>query len=76
MMEVVQFCLHLPSNSSLDKFPNNTLTEYRIGLPQTVSLTGDWEVGVAEVHYPHSWKNVQGNFQDRFYVRNQELSGV
>ena len=75
-MEVTQFYLHLPSNSSLDKFTNNTLTEYRVGLPQTVSLTEDWEVALTEIHYPHSWNNVQGNFQDRFYVRNQELSGV
>ena len=75
-MEVTQFYLHLPGNSSLDKFPNNTLTEYRVGLPQTVSLTEDWEVALTEIHYPHSWNNVQGNFQDRFYVRNQELSGV
>jgi len=75
-MEVVQFYLHLPRNSSLDKFPNSTLTEYRVGLPQTVSLAGDWEVGLTEIHYPHSWNNVQGDFQDRFYVRNQELPGV
>ena len=75
-MEVTQFYLHLPSNSSLDKFPSNTLTEYRVGLPQTVSLTGDWEVALTEIHYPHSWNNVHGNFQDRFHVRNQELSGV
>ena len=72
-MEVAQFYLHLPSNSSLNKFPNNTLTEYRVGLPQTVSLTGDWEVGLTEIHYPDSWNNVQGNLQGRFYVRNQEL---
>ena len=75
-MEVTQFYLHLPSNSSLDKFPNDTLTEYQVGLPQTVSLTEDWEVALTEIHYPHSWNNVQGNFQGRFYVRNQELSGV
>ena len=75
-MEVTQFYLHLPSNSSLDKFPNNTLTEYRVGLPQTISLTEDWEVALTEIHYPHSWNNVQGNFQDRFYVRNQELDGM
>ena len=75
-MEVTQFYLHLPSNSSLDKFPNNTLTEYHVGLPQTVSLTGDWEVALTEIHYPHSWNNVQGNFGNRFFLRNQELSGV
>ena len=76
MMEVAQFYLHLPSNSSLDKFPNNTLTEYRVCLPQTVSLTGDWEVALTEIHYPHSWNNVQGNFENRFYLRNQELDGM
>ena len=54
IMEVTQFYLHLPSNSSLDKFPNNTLTEYRVGLPQTISLTGEWEVALTEIHYPHS----------------------
>lgn len=75
-MEVTQFYLHLPSNSSLDKFPNNTLTEYRVGLPQAINLTGEWEVALTEIHYPHSWNNVQGNFKNRFYLRNQELSGV
>ena len=75
-MEVAQFYLHLPSNSSLDKFSNNTLTEYRVCLPQTISSTGDWEVALTEIHYPHSWNNVQGNFENRFYLRNQEFSEV
>ena len=75
-MEVTQFYLHLPSNSSLDKFPTNTLTEYSVCLPQTISLTSDWEVSLTEIHYPHSWNNVQRNFQDRFYLRNQELQGM
>ena len=75
-MEVTQFYLHLPSIASLDKFPNNTLTEYRVCLPQTISLTGDWEVALTEIHYPHSWNNVQGNFENRFYLRNQELDGM
>ena len=75
-MEVAQFYLHLPINISLDKFPNNTLTEYRVCLPQTISLTGDWEVALTEIHYPHSWNNVQENFENRFYLRNQEFSEV
>ena len=68
--------MHLLSNASLDKFPNNTLTEYRVGLPQTVSLTGDWEVTLTEIHYPHSWNDVQGNFENRFYLSNQEYDGM
>ena len=75
-MEVTQFYLHLPSNASLDKFPNNTLTEYRVCLPQTISLTGEWEVALTEIHYPHSWNNVQGNFENRFYLRNQQLDDM
>ena len=68
--------MHLPSNASLDKFPNNILTKYRVCLPQTISLTGDWEVALTEIHNPHSWNNVQGNFENRFYLRNQELDGM
>ena len=75
-MEVTQFYLHLSSNSSLDTFSNNTLTECHVGLPQTVSLTGYWEVALTEIHYPHSWNNVEGNFGNRFFLQNQELSGV
>ena len=73
-MEVAQFYLHL--NSSLDKFPNNTLTEYRVCLPQTISLTEDWEVVLTEIHYPHSWNNMQENFENRFYLRNKEFSEI
>ena len=75
-MEVTQFYLHLPSNSSLDKFPNNTLTEYWVCLPQTISLTGEWEVALTEIHYPHSWNNVQGNVENLFFLHNQELDGM
>ena len=75
-MEVTQFYLHLPSNSSLDKFPNNTVSEYRVGLPETISLTGEWEMALTEIHYPHTWNNVHGNFWNRFYLRNQELEGM
>ena len=31
---------------------------------------------LTEIHYPHSWNNVHGNFQDRFHLRDQELDGV
>ena len=48
MMEVTQFYLH-PSTASLDKFPDNTLTEYRVCLPQTISVTREWEVALTEI---------------------------
>ncbi len=58
-MESGQFYLHLPSNSSMGVFPLNTLTEYRVQLPQRMRLSGDWEVALTELQYPHSWKNVR-----------------
>ena len=72
-MEVTEFYLLLPSNSSLDKFPHNILTEYRVSLPQTLNLTGEWEVALTVIHYPQSWNNIP---QFRFYVRNEKLYGV
>ena len=47
-MEVAQFYLHPPSTASLDKFPNNTLTEYRVCLPlpwsQRLSFILYWQI--------------------------------
>ena len=64
--EVTQCYLPIPSYSSLDKFPNDTLTEYRVGLLQTVSFTGDWELALTEVHYPHSWSGIA--FKEIFII--------
>ena len=75
-MEVTPFYLHLPSSSSLDKFQKNTLSEYRVGLPQSIISSGDWEVALTEIHYSQSWNNVQGDLRNRVYLRNQELHGM
>ena len=41
-------------------FPNNTLTNYTTRLHTRLELgePGSWEAGLAEIHYPHTWKNV------------------
>ena len=57
-METTQFYPQLPSDSRLDTFLDNTLAEYRVGLPQTITLEGEWEVALTEIHYPHSWNNI------------------
>jgi hypothetical protein len=53
------FYLTLPSNSSLDFFPDNTLTHYHTKLPQDINLNGNWEAGLVEIQYPHMWYNVR-----------------
>jgi len=47
-----------------------------VGLPQTITLEGEWEVALTEIHYPHSWNNVQRNFLNRFLLHNRDLHGV
>lgn len=37
---------------------NNTLNHFRVQLPQRVALQGDWEVGLCEMMYPHTWFNI------------------
>ena len=39
-------------------FPDNTLTHYTVKLPKHITLEGDWEVALMEIHYPFSWFNV------------------
>ena len=45
----------LPSNGSTGVFPDNTVTEYRNKLAKPIYFEGDWEVGMLECSYPHSW---------------------
>ena len=52
---MTHFYLILPSNSSQQFFPDNTLTEFTRKLPSTIELTNDWEVGLAEIMFPRSW---------------------
>ena len=52
----------------MERFPDNTLTEYRVQLPQCIRLMDDWEVAITEIQYPHSWNNVHDKKWNRFYV--------
>ena len=51
--------LILPSNNSMDCFPDNTLTHFTTRLPQMMDLDGSWEIGQAEIQYPHNWYNIK-----------------
>ena len=52
------FYLTLPSNSSMQIYPTNTLTNFTTQLPISLFLDGDWEVGLAEIQYPYTWNNI------------------
>jgi hypothetical protein len=48
--------LTLPSNTT--GFPGNTPAKYGVRLPNPVELTGEWEMALVEIQYPHSWDNI------------------
>ena len=72
------FYVTLPSNSSLEEYPDNTLSSFRVKMVQTVILEGDWEVGLVEMHYPQRWYNyLRSDVTSRiFYSINQGESWV
>ena len=69
------FYLTLPSNASLDVFPDNKTTEYHVQLPQSIDLEGDWETGVYSISYPYTWYTLRDvNADTHFYC--DEGSGL
>ena len=51
---MAHFYLTLPSNSSANYY-DNTLTKFTTRLQSSLSLSGDWEVGLSEIIFPHTW---------------------
>ena len=50
----------------------NTLADFTTRLPNNIDLTGDWEVGLVEIQYPHNWYNVSAPKRNRsFTVRTR-----
>src|SRR6185436_3775078 len=49
------FYLTLPSNSSMNVYPTNTLTHYTTKLQAPISLTGEREVALEEISLPYTW---------------------
>ena len=73
-MSGTHFYLTLPSNASLDVFPDNKTTSYRVKLPQSIDLEGNWEVGLYSVSYPNTWYTLQkGSDTHIFYADKSGL---
>ena len=52
------FILTLPSSSSANYFPNNTLHNYTTQLPQLISLESEYEVALMEIQYTNNLFNI------------------
>ena len=60
----------LPSNSSLQYFPQNSLTQFKTKLAkQIIHDESKCEVALAEISFPKTWVNVQPD-ENEIYVEN------
>lgn len=62
-----EFYVSLPSNSSMDYFPENTQASYRTKLSSPLALSGEWEVALTEIFMSRNWFNV-GNHKNSYSV--------
>lgn len=51
-MNLNEFTVVLPSNSSMNYFPDNTTTSFSTRLSREIELYGQWLVGLSEIHVP------------------------
>lgn len=67
------FYITLPSNSSEDYYGKQPMASYKTRLARTLQLdVNEWEVGLAEIVYPHTWNNItDGKFSIK-YLENDE----
>ena len=65
-----EFYVTLPSNSSMQYFPDNKTSNFVTKLSRTPQLDGEWEVGLAEIVYPHTWYNIREGKNSKAGVSN------
>ena len=54
-----EFYVTLPSNSSMQYFLDSKTSNFVTKLSRTPQLDGEWEVGLAEIVYAHTWYNIR-----------------
>ena len=73
-----EFYVTLPSNSFMQYFPDNNTSNFVTKILRKLQLNGEWEVGLAEIDYPHTWYNIrEGKNSLEIYVPDkwaQEIS--
>ena len=67
------FYLTLPSNSSLAYFPDNKASHFTTKLPQPQELDGEYEVGLAELQFSNSYRNV---LKDKVYFEFESVEEI
>jgi hypothetical protein len=70
----MSFYLTLPSNSSMDFHPENTVATYVTSLPRRLVLKEPYEVALTEIHYPTTMYNVDS--KDCFIMEKSIIDNV
>lgn len=60
-----EFYVVLPSNSSVNYFPENTTTHFVTQLPQQIRLQGTWSVAITEIQIPLTFQHITSDLQER-----------
>jgi hypothetical protein len=64
----MSFYITLPSNASLNLYPDNQPGKFFVKLPQTIDVSSQYEVGLAEIQFSNSYFNVlEGEVWLRYY---------
>jgi len=71
-----RFYVTLPSNSSIDCYPDNSVARFMTKLNGVIELEGDCEVGLTEISFPSDIENVSDghcyytiHVEDRFSAK-------
>ena len=54
------FFIVLPSNASMNLYPDNKISRFKVTLPSSLKLDmKKWEVGLSEIQFQHTWYNIR-----------------
>ena len=65
-----EFYVTLPSNSSMTYYPDNTLSDFTTKLFKPINFSGEYEVALTEISFPHSFYNLTEPFNRVPYSGN------
>lgn len=63
---MAEFYVTLPSNSSMDIYPDNSISHFTTEMRETINLEDNYEVALVEISMPTRWQNVEEDYFIRF----------
>jgi len=70
---ITNFHVTLPSDSLKVTYSDNTISCYTTQLTERVEFDGEYEVGLAEFIFPHTWFNFKNDDEKRWIVAKGKM---